>query len=175
MKTAQTHYRIYLFSLAATRLFTVGLSSASLTAWAEATPVTITPSMVMPATPSLAMAQVFFGLLLVVGTILALAWLSRRLGGALPGNGKIMKILAVLPLGTREKIVLVDVGGQQLILGVTPGQINTLQVFTQPIVPAVQTVATKSIVQIPGKNLAARSAGEFSKKLQEFLNQGNKS
>lgn len=162
MKTAQTH-RILLFSL-------LGIC---LPVWSATEPA--------PATPSLAMAQVFFGLLLVVGTILALAWLSRRLGGALPGNGKLMKILAVLPLGTREKIVLVEVGGQQLMLGVTPGQINTLQVFEQPVVKAVQSVngvqptAMNTTVSMPGKNLAARSAGEFSKKLQEFLNQGNKS
>lgn len=127
-----------------------------------------------PATPSLALTQVFLGLLLVVGTILALAWLSRRLSGALPGNGKFMKILAVLPLGTREKIVLVEVGGQQLILGVTPGQINTLQVLAQPIVTTAPAAA-QAKTAVPGQNLAARSAGEFSKKLQEFLNQGNKS
>lgn len=163
MKTAQTHHQIFLFCL-------VGIC---LPVWSA--------TEAAPATPSLAMAQVFFGLLLVVGTILALAWLSRRLGGALPGNGKVMKIIAVLPLGTREKVVLVEVGGQQLMLGVTPGQINTLQVFEQPVVKAVQSdkgvqsLATNTVMQMPGKNLAARSAGEFSKKLQEFLNQGNKS
>lgn len=135
-----------------------------------------------PAAPSVAISQVVLGLLLVVGTIFALAWLSRRLGGALPGNGRNMKILGVLPLGTKEKIVLVEVGGQQLMLGVTPGQINTLQVFTEPVINAGQpqtatapSVLTRSARQFPGKNLAARSAGEFSKKLQEFLNQGNKS
>jgi flagellar protein FliO/FliZ len=162
MKTARPVCRILFSSLAA----------ASLPVWAETA----------PATPSVAMAQVFFGLVLVVGTIFALAWLSRRLGGALPGNGKSMKILAVLPLGTKEKIVLVEVGGQQLMLGVTPGQINTLQVFAEPVVntsqsqvQASQPAITRSAVPFPGKNLAARSAGEFSKKLQEFLNQGNKS
>jgi len=158
MKRAQIDYRFALANLAVICLPT----------WAETAP--------QPATPSLAMTQVFLGLLLVVGTILALAWLSRRLGGALPGNGKIMKILAVLPLGTREKIVLIEVGGQQLMLGVTPGQINTLQVFTQPVVKAVQpTTQVPNQAAMSDKNLAARSAGEFSKKLQEFLNQGNKS
>lgn len=163
MSTSHAHHRILSFSLL----------SICLPGWAA--------TETAPATPSLALTQVFLGLLLVVGTILALAWLSRRLGGALPGNGKVMKILAVLPLGTREKIVLVEVGGQQLMLGVTPGQINTLQVFEQPVIKgmqsdkSVQPAAANTLLQMPGKNLAARSAGEFSKKLQEFLNQGNKS
>lgn len=129
--------------------------------------------------PGAAMLQTLLGLALVIGLIFALAWLSKRLGGALPGNSKIMKILAVLPVGPREKIVLVEVGGQQMMLGVTPGQINTLQIFAEPVVkpPEVGGMSAGGISRdgSPGQKLAARTASEFSKKLHEFLNQGNKS
>ena len=121
-----------------------------------------------------AVLQALLGLVLVIGLILGLAWLSRRLG-AVPATGKIMRVLAVLPVGPREKIVLVEVGGQQMMLGVTPGQINTLQVFVEPVVappPVAAELARPGPVR--AGSLAARSASEFSRKLQEFLNQGNK-
>jgi flagellar protein FliO/FliZ len=116
-----------------------------------------------------AIMQTFVGLAVVVAMIFALAWLSRRLSGGNLGNAKFMKILAVQPLGTREKIILVDVAGKQMMLGVTPGRIATLHVFDEPVlqVPVTNERGTD--------NLSARSATEFSRKLQEFLNQGNKS
>lgn len=116
-----------------------------------------------------AIMQTLVGLAVVVGMIFALAWLSRRLSGGSLGNTKFMKILAVQPLGAREKIILVDVAGKQMMLGVTPGRIATLHVFDEPVlqVPVTDERSTGS--------LSARSATEFSRKLQEFLNQGNKS
>jgi flagellar biosynthetic protein FliO len=124
-----------------------------------------------PAAPSGAGAimQTFIGLAVVLGMIFALAWLSRRLSGGSLGNTKFMKILAVQALGAREKIILVDVAGTQMMLGVTPGRIATLHVFDEPVlqVPVSNESSTG--------NLSARSATEFSRKLQEFLNQGNKS
>ncbi|WP_222868234.1 flagellar biosynthetic protein FliO [Saccharophagus sp. K07] len=116
--------------------------------------------------PGPALLQTLFGLAVVVGLILSLAWVSKRLSGGRLGNQKFMKILAVQPLGTREKILLVDVAGQQMMLGVAPGRISMLHVFDEPVMPVPPEGAG---------NLAARSVTEFSQKLHEFLNQGNKS
>jgi flagellar protein FliO/FliZ len=114
-----------------------------------------------------AMLQTLAGLGVVVALIFALAWMSKRLGGGSLGQNKFMKIIAVQALGAREKIILVDVAGKQMMLGVTPGRIATLHVFDEPVfaVPASGE---------GGGNLSARSASEFSRKLQEFLSQGNK-
>jgi len=117
--------------------------------------------------PGPAVLQTLAGLAIVLALIFALAWMSKRLSGGALGSHKFMKILAVQPLGTKEKILLVEVGGQQMMLGVTPGRISMLHVFDEPVVHVPMDAA-------PG-NLAARSAAEFSKKLHEFLNQGNKS
>ena len=116
-----------------------------------------------------AIMQTFIGLAAVLAMIFALAWLSRRLSGGSLGNTKFMKILAVQPLGAREKIILVDVAGTQMMLGVTPGRIATLHVFDEPVMPVPINNEHN-----PG-HLSARSATEFSRKLHEFLNQGNKS
>ncbi|MCK5189606.1 MAG: flagellar biosynthetic protein FliO, partial [Methylococcales bacterium] len=44
------------------------------------------------------------------------------------GSGK-MTVLGGLSLGMREKVILLQVGKKQLILGVTPGRIETLHVL----------------------------------------------
>ena len=70
--------------------------------------------------------------------ILLLAWLVRRISGFSPMSRQ-MRVLAVLPLSTREKAVLVEVGQQQLLLGVAPGRVNLLKQFDEPVVmPAEQ-------------------------------------
>jgi flagellar protein FliO/FliZ len=43
-------------------------------------------------------------------------------------------VVAALPLGTREKAVLIEIGGRQLLLGVAPGRVSLLERFEQPVV-----------------------------------------
>lgn len=82
--------------------------------------------------------SVVFSLLVVLAVILALAWLLRRFGqGGFSGQGD-MKIVASLSLGTRERLLVVDVQGQQLLIGVTPQQIRTLHVFDEPVIDPSQ-------------------------------------
>lgn len=69
------------------------------------------------------------GLLLVLGMILGMAWLLRRLG-QLPGSGKgPLRILGGISVGTRERVLLVEVDEVRLVLGVAPGRVQTLHVL----------------------------------------------
>lgn len=73
-------------------------------------------------------------LALVVGLILGLAWLLRRLPGsaALRGHPE-LRLVASLAVGMRERVVVVVAGGQQLVLGVTAERITLLQTLDTPI------------------------------------------
>lgn len=74
-------------------------------------------------------------LALVVGLILALGWLARRMPGALGaarGNSG-LRVVATLPLGPRDRVMVVDVGGTQLLLGVGPGGTRTLHTLDTPL------------------------------------------
>lgn len=77
--------------------------------------------------------EITLGLGLVVGAIILCAWLVRRVFRISPGVSRHMKIVAGLALGTRERIVLLQVGETQLLVGVSPGRIQTLHVLDKPL------------------------------------------
>lgn len=83
------------------------------------------------------LVQVGAGLLLVVALIGLLAWLVRRLGRVQGGAAGSLRILGGLSLGARERVVLLQVGERQLLLGVAPGRVQTLHVLETPLPDAV--------------------------------------
>ena len=73
--------------------------------------------------------QVAAGLALVLLLIAAAAWAARRLQGLRPhGRGRI-RIIEGLAVGAREKLLLVEVDGSRVLLGMCPGRIATLHTF----------------------------------------------
>ncbi|EAT12565.1 flagellar biosynthetic protein FliO [Bermanella marisrubri] len=76
---------------------------------------------------------ILFALIAVIAMIYGIAWLAKR-KQMVTGTGRLpMKTLAIMPMGVKEKIVLVQVGEQQLLLGLTAHSINTLATFDEPI------------------------------------------
>ncbi|MCI8210576.1 flagellar assembly protein FliO [Pseudomonas sp. S25] len=85
--------------------------------------------------------QLLFGLLLVVGLIFALAWLMRRVQRGVPGNAQVIELVGSRAIGPRDRLMLIQVGNEQILLGVTPGRITPLHVLSQPVqVPERQPV-----------------------------------
>jgi len=83
--------------------------------------------------------QMFFGLFVVVALIFGMAWFMRRMGnmnGMAAGN---LKVLGGISVGQRERIVLVQAGETQLLVGVAPGEIRTLHVMDEPITATTET------------------------------------
>ena len=79
------------------------------------------------------LTQLVLGLLLVVGLIFALAWLMRRVQNAGPGNGQVIEMIGSRALGPRDRLVLVQVGEEQILWGITPGRITPLHVLKTPV------------------------------------------
>ncbi len=69
------------------------------------------------------------GLLIVLSVFFLCVWVVRKLGSLTVNGTESMRIVGGLSLGMREKIILVQVGKKQLVLGVTPGRIETLHVL----------------------------------------------
>lgn len=81
--------------------------------------------------------KTLLGLILVIGVIVGLAWLVRRMGrmsGMVSGQ---IKIVSALSVGTREKLLLVQVGDEQFLLGATQTHINRIARLRAPLEAAV--------------------------------------
>lgn len=78
------------------------------------------------------LGQVALSLALVIGLLVGAMWVIRRLNGVGQAGSGQMRVVSSMGLGQRERAVLVNVGGQHLLLGVAPGRVATLHVFEQP-------------------------------------------
>jgi flagellar protein FliO/FliZ len=88
------------------------------------------------------LASVTLALLLVLAAIFAVAWLARRVRGIGNRVGNAIDVLADLPLGPKERAVLVKVGAEQILIGVAPGRVSALHVLREPIeIPKGATTA----------------------------------
>lgn len=74
------------------------------------------------------LTQFVMGLLIVLLCIVVLAWLAKRFNRMQSSLDGSLKIIGGLSLGARERIVLVQVGKEQLLLGVAPGRVNKIHV-----------------------------------------------
>lgn len=65
-------------------------------------------------------------LLLIVGLIMGLGWLLRRMGNSTVGGKGMVKVLGGASLGARERAVVIQAGETRLLVGVAPGRVETL-------------------------------------------------
>jgi flagellar protein FliO/FliZ len=75
------------------------------------------------------MLTVLLSLVLILGGFVAVAWFARRY---LPGMGAqgAVKVVGTTAVGTRERVVVVEMDGTWLLLGVGGGNVRLLH--TQP-------------------------------------------
>ena len=77
--------------------------------------------------------QIVLMLLLVIGLILATAWLMRRSRSMGFGSPSVIRYLGGISVGQRERIVLIEVGKTQLLVGVAPGSVQTIHKLDERI------------------------------------------
>ncbi len=79
------------------------------------------------------LSKLLLGLLLVVGLIFLLAWLLRRVQQMNPRGTQVIKLVSSQALGPRERLVLVHVGSEQVLIGLSAGRITPLHVLKEPV------------------------------------------
>ena len=80
-------------------------------------------------------------LLLVLAAIVVLAWVFKRAQGVgRPAAGR-LKVAATLPLGPRDRILLLEVGDEQILVGASSAGLRTLHVLEQPLDDSAVTPA----------------------------------
>lgn len=93
--------------------------------------------------------QIVISLALVVGLVLMLAFAYKKMQLRLPG-AKHFRIVSTLSVGTRERILVIEIQGKQRVIGVTPNNVNFLFELETPL---------------PEEKLAS----DFHTQLQSFL------
>ncbi len=93
-----------------------------------------------------AVLRVLASLALIIVVMLALAWLARRTGWLQGRPQHRMRILSTQRLGARAQITIVQVDDTELVLGVTPSQVNLLHKIPaqNPVDPNADTYAPGS-------------------------------
>lgn len=104
------------------------------------------------------LVQVLGGLGVVLAMVMVLAWLAKRVTHSRMSGTHGLRLLGGLSVGAKERIILVQAGDTQLLIGVAPGSLQTLHVLDEPI-------------QVQEKTDAVASDNGFGQKLAKLLNQ----
>jgi len=113
-----------------------------------------TPEMAPAVSTAGSLLQVFIGLVAVLLLIAGAAWLAKRLGVTQVGGSNLLRVVSSASVGTRERVVVVEVGESWLVVGVAPGSVNALMTLPKGEIP---TPATSAL------------AGNFASKLQQLI------
>lgn len=92
-------------------------------------------------------------LFIVLVSVIGFAWMMRRFGRLQSSAKGALQMIDGMALSTRERIVLVQVGDTQILLGVAPGRVETVHVLDKP-------------VQAEGRR---EMSGNFAARLKEVL------
>ena len=135
-------------------LFTLALFSGSLLADdAESS---------MPGVDPLSSGYLFkltLGLVGIVLLIFALAWLMKKMQLTQFSQNGLIQIVSAISVGHRDRIALIQVGEEQVLVGLTPGRIHTLHTLKSPVSVTDSAMA---------------GAGTFSDKFKQVLQQEKK-
>jgi len=101
----------------------------------------------------------FVSMLLALGVVIAIAWFALRLlrdrlqprvKAGTAGPDESLRFVRALPVGAKERVVIIEHRGTRWMLGVTAGGINTIAQW-----PA-DAAAPSSAAALPGDDAAAR-------------------
>jgi flagellar protein FliO/FliZ len=103
---------------------------------ASALPAVAAPS------PLAGIMQVVLGLAVVLAAIAACAWMFRKVSAGALGGGNRLRVVSAVMVGQRERVVVVEIEGEWLVLGVTSQGINRLARMPRPASADVEPPVT---------------------------------
>ncbi|EKO3390008.1 flagellar biosynthetic protein FliO [Vibrio fluvialis] len=79
------------------------------------------------------LATTFGSLLFVIALILFMAWLLKRMRVPAFGHQKGLNVVRQLPVGTKERVMIVQAGEEQFLIGVTSQSIQLISKLETPL------------------------------------------
>lgn len=95
--------------------------------------------------PTLGLLQVVLSLMLILVLIIGAAWMARRFLSVNSPAGTAIKLVGGINVGGRERVLLLEIGEQWVVIGVAPGHVSTLTTMPrQAITPNADNTQTKA-------------------------------
>lgn len=104
----------------------------------------------MPVVGAGSVLQVLLGLAIVLGMVFAAAWAIRRFNPNAMAGGGIVRVVGGTSVGTRERVLVVEVDDTWLVIGVAPGRVSQLHSLPRP-----SQAAAVPAPDVPGAGFAA--------------------
>lgn len=115
---------------------------------------------VAPVSGVSSMGYVTVALAIVLALIYGAAWMLRRVKSFAGGGKQSMSIVEAVSVGPKERVVLVRVRNQHVLLGVAPGRVNMLLDMGKTEEPQPNEPAKSDAPKMPSfKSLLKRSMG----------------
>ena len=76
--------------------------------------------------------QVVLGLAVVLAMVAGAAWLVKRLGATPQSANGLIRVLSGAAVGQRERVVLLEIHGTWVVVGVAPGHVTALHTMAKP-------------------------------------------
>ena len=77
--------------------------------------------------------KITLGLAFILLLIFVLAWVMKKMQLTPQSGQQMIKIVSAISVGTRDRIALVEVGDEQILVGLTPGRIQKLHTMSSPV------------------------------------------
>ena len=122
----------------------------------QTAPTNIRPE---PVVSGSSIVQVVLSLIFVVVLIYAVAWYLRKMQFSAAMPGQRMQVISALSVGARERVVLVQVGEEQVLLGVAPGRVNLLHRYPDPVIAAADSDSSP-FAKVLGSKLRGGADGQ---------------
>ena len=107
-----------------------GIAALTWSSFAQAANAMVAPA--APPSPA-GMVQVTFGLLVVVGLLFAVMWSLKKMGAGKHAPAGAVKVVGGVSVGNRERILVVEVADQWIVVGVTPTTISALSTMPRQV------------------------------------------
>lgn len=98
---------------------------AAIAGFAHATVAKPLPAVSTPSSAG-GLLQVLLGLIVVLGLMAALAWVLRRFNSVKGLGNANIRVVGGVNVGNRERVIVVEVADQWIVVGVAPGRVNAL-------------------------------------------------
>lgn len=128
--------------------------------------------------PSGGMLKMVLGLAIVLAVMALITWLLKRMMPGVGSKQSVVRIVGAVSVGSRERVVVVEVAGRWIVVGVAPGQVNGIANLEVGAVQLAESALSENNAFSPSTfNLStfnpssvSQSANAFTQTFAQWLN-----